>query len=141
MTVHLPQPSLREAVALVVEIAQQFDADGLPAEERANAAVSYVIERQSFPWPLALQRQILTQATAALRLEASEETGEPLPDEAAESSLDNTFAAAQPVDVSHAPAKAENPEPAAKRTAVSAQVAASSNAAPPRSRCCHWPMM
>ncbi|WP_386626487.1 hypothetical protein [Sulfitobacter geojensis] len=76
MTVHLPQPSLRDVVALVVEIAEQFDADGLPAEDRANAAVTYVIERQNFPWPLALQRQILSQATKALRGD--------LPDEASD---------------------------------------------------------
>lgn len=98
MTVHIPQPSLREAVALVVEIAQQFDADRLSEEQRTNAAVSYVIERQCFPWPLALQRQILAQATAALRLETSEETGEPSQEVAPEPAPDDAFVLGQTVE-------------------------------------------
>ncbi|WP_338057737.1 CpaF family protein [Sulfitobacter geojensis] len=98
MTVHLPQPSLRDAVALVVEIAEQFDADGLPAEDRANAAVTYVIERQNFPWPLALQRQILNQATKALRGDLPDAVSDLDLVEAAKPVPSNTFATAAPVE-------------------------------------------
>lgn len=110
MTVQLPQPSLRDAVALVVEIAQQFDADGLSSEDRANAAVSYVIERQRLPWPLVLQRQILAEAIKMLNMDAPDMAGEVAPDAGPEPSFGGNFSASQPV----APApQVAKPEPIA----------------------------
>ncbi len=67
MTLHLTQPSLRDAVAQVVQTAMQIDADGFTVEDRANAAVTYVLEQGTFPWPLALQRQVLADAIKALQ--------------------------------------------------------------------------
>ncbi|WP_281855881.1 CpaF family protein [Litoreibacter halocynthiae] len=67
MTLHIPQASLREALSQVLAIANQIDAEGLSAAERANVAVSYVVENSNAPWPLALQRQILSDATKALQ--------------------------------------------------------------------------
>lgn len=122
MTVHLSQPSLRQAVALVIEIAQQLDADSIPAEDRANAAVSYVIERQSFPWPLSLQRQIMHEATAALALEALEMTGDPVQEQEQQQEVSpssgsaDASAMAQPVEV---PQTAVDPERNAASSAVS----------------------
>lgn len=66
MTVHVPQPSLRETLDKVLEVAAQIDAEGLAVTERANIALSYVIEASDMPWPMALQRQILSEAIAAL---------------------------------------------------------------------------
>ncbi len=73
MTLHISQPSLRDTVAQVVEIAQQMDADGFTPEDRANAAVSYVVERGDFHWPLAMQRQILADAVKELEPPKSQE--------------------------------------------------------------------
>lgn len=67
MTLHVSQPSMRDAVAQVVKIAQQMDADAISPEDRANAAVSYVVEGSAFRWPLAMQRQILADAIVALK--------------------------------------------------------------------------
>lgn len=67
MTLHVAQTSLREALSQVLNIAKQIDAEGLSAAERANVAVSYVVENSKAPWPLALQRQILSSATDALQ--------------------------------------------------------------------------
>jgi pilus assembly protein CpaF len=69
MTLHVAQPSLRDALAQVLKIAEQIDAEGLSAAERANVAVSYLIDSSSAPWPLALQRQVLADAIVALKSE------------------------------------------------------------------------
>ncbi|WP_254655259.1 CpaF family protein [Roseobacter sp. GAI101] len=66
MTLHLSQPSLRDTVELVARIAKHMDGTGFTDEDRANAALSYVIEQGDFPWPLALQRRVLAEATLAL---------------------------------------------------------------------------
>ncbi|MCX7561606.1 CpaF family protein [Sulfitobacter sp. F26204] len=70
MTLHVNQPSMRDAVAQVVEIAKQINADGFSAEDRANSAVSFVVEQGEFHWPLALQRQILAEAISMLEPDA-----------------------------------------------------------------------
>lgn len=72
MTLHMSQPSLRDATAQVVEIAKQIDAAGLTIEDRANAAVSYVVEQANTPWPLSLQRQILMDAQTILNADGPE---------------------------------------------------------------------
>lgn len=72
MTFHLPQPSLREAVTKAIEIARDLDRIGMSLEDRANVAVSVLIERTGQSWPLALQRQMLADVTRAF----AEETGE-----------------------------------------------------------------
>ncbi|PVA06761.1 CpaF family protein [Thalassorhabdomicrobium marinisediminis] len=66
MNAHVSQPSKREALEQVLSIAQQIDADGLSAAERANVAVSFVVENSTTSWPLAIQRELLTEATQAL---------------------------------------------------------------------------
>lgn len=71
MTLHMAQPSLRDQLDQVLNIARQMDADCLSAQDRANAAVSHIIERSMQHWPLAFQREILRQATDALTAEAA----------------------------------------------------------------------
>lgn len=71
MTFHSPKLSIEEALTQVMGIAEQINAEGLSAEERANVAISYVIENSNSPWPLALQREILIAATAALSPKAA----------------------------------------------------------------------
>jgi pilus assembly protein CpaF len=66
MTLHIEQPSLREALDRVVKLARCIDADGLSPTDRANAAITLVVEESGQPWPLALQRKILSQAAAIL---------------------------------------------------------------------------
>ncbi|WP_341861232.1 CpaF family protein [Gymnodinialimonas sp. 57CJ19] len=66
MTLHIEQPSLREALDQVLSLARRIDAAGLSATERANAAITFVVEDSGHPWPMSLQRQILTQAAAIL---------------------------------------------------------------------------
>ena len=80
MTLHLTQPSLRETVALVAKIAQQIDGAGFTAEDRANAALSYVIDQGDFPWPLSLQRKVLAEATRVLASTSPDTEAEPEPD-------------------------------------------------------------
>ena len=80
MTLHLTQPSLRETVALVAKIAQQIDGAGFTAEDRANAALSYVIDQGDFPWPLSLQRKVLAEATRVLAGKSPDTEAEPEPD-------------------------------------------------------------
>lgn len=80
MTLHLTQPSLRETVALVAKIAQQIDGAGFTAEDRANAALSYVIDQGDFPWPLSLQRKVLAEATRVLAGTSPDTESEPEPD-------------------------------------------------------------
>ncbi|MEQ6202420.1 ATPase, T2SS/T4P/T4SS family [Sulfitobacter sp. HNIBRBA2951] len=66
MTAHDPQLSVADAVSQVVTIAEQINADGLSAQERANVAISYVLEKSTAQWPLAFQREILGKAAAEL---------------------------------------------------------------------------
>ena len=68
MSVQFSKASLDDALPLVLSIAQQIDAEGLSASERANVAISYVIENSEAVWPLAMQREILANATAALQV-------------------------------------------------------------------------
>ncbi len=67
MTLHVQQPSLRATLTKVLAIAQQIDAEGLSAAERANVAVTYVMESSDGHWPLSVQRELLAEATAALQ--------------------------------------------------------------------------
>ncbi|MDF1726249.1 MAG: CpaF family protein [Sulfitobacter sp.] len=66
MTEHLRQPSLRAALLDVLRIAERMDAQGLSAADWANLAVSHAVEREGKAWPLALQRQVLAEATQTL---------------------------------------------------------------------------
>lgn len=66
MTLHVNQPSLRACVQKVLEIATQIDPARLSAVDRANTALSYVIENSDDVWPMALQRQVLSEAALAL---------------------------------------------------------------------------
>ncbi|WP_230801753.1 CpaF family protein [Seohaeicola saemankumensis] len=81
MTLHMPQPALREALANVVNIARQMDADRLSVEERANAAVSHVVDRAGTHWPLSFQRKVLADAIDALTTEtqATDTPRQPIP--------------------------------------------------------------
>lgn len=74
MTQHFTPPSKQDtgsfssdALAQVMAIAEQIDTVGLSSAERANIAVSYVIENAASPWSLAEQRAILTEATLKLQ--------------------------------------------------------------------------
>lgn len=71
MTLHFEQPAMQSALDQVLGFARRIDADGLTANERVNAAITYVVEENGGSWPLALQRQILTEGSA--RLEAEDE--------------------------------------------------------------------
>lgn len=66
MSLHDPNLSVDAAVSQVVAIAEQINADGLSAQERANVAISYVIEKSTAHWPLAFQREILGKAAEKL---------------------------------------------------------------------------
>lgn len=63
MTLHLAQPALRPALQQVVALALRLD--GAP-EERANTAISLLLDRGGQAWPLAFQRHLLTEAVAQL---------------------------------------------------------------------------
>ena len=72
MTLHFttapaPPKTVDDAMPMVLSIANQIDAEGLSASERANVAVTYLIETSDVAWPMALQREILAAATAALQ--------------------------------------------------------------------------
>ncbi|MGV8951357.1 MAG: CpaF family protein [Cypionkella sp.] len=72
MTLHFatapaPPKTVDDAMAMVLSIANQIDAEGLSASERANVAVTYLIETSDVAWPMALQREILAAATLALQ--------------------------------------------------------------------------
>lgn len=69
MTLHLREPGPSNELSKVLSIAKQIDVEGLSASERANVAVTHVVENSSAPWPLSLQRKILSDATAALLAE------------------------------------------------------------------------
>ncbi len=66
MSEHFAQPSLRDALERVLQVAARIDADGMSAEDRANVAVSCVVDGSKTHWPLALQRELLAQAVADL---------------------------------------------------------------------------
>lgn len=107
MTLHIEQPSLREALDQVLSLARRIDAAGLSATERANAAITFVVEDSGHPWPMSLQRQILTQAAAIL----------------AEDDMAGDFTAP-------APAKTSLTVPPASASAAAAKPAAQTFAAP-----------
>jgi pilus assembly protein CpaF len=67
MTFHSSDLSTQEALSQVLDIARQIDADGLSAAERANVAISYLMETFDMGWPLSVQREILAAATAQLQ--------------------------------------------------------------------------
>jgi pilus assembly protein CpaF len=67
MTVQFSQATLADALPQVLSIARQIDAEGLSASERANVAITYVIEKSGLMWPMAFQREILEAATVALQ--------------------------------------------------------------------------
>ncbi|KIN62661.1 Type II secretion system protein E [Sulfitobacter noctilucicola] len=102
MTLHVSQPSLRDTLEQVLAIAEQIDAEGLSPAERANVAVTFVVESSEAIWPLALQRQILSDAVAAL-----------------EGNNQSTAApnAHTPVEVQTAPRLAQAPQPDAQTIA------------------------
>lgn len=66
MTLHVAQPSVQACVQRVLKIAEQVDATRMSAKDRANTALSYIIESTADHWPMALQRQVLSEAVAAL---------------------------------------------------------------------------
>ncbi len=70
MTLQFSQAAIDDALPLVLSIAKQIDAEGLSASERANVAVTYVVENSDTPWPMSFQREILANATAALQADA-----------------------------------------------------------------------
>ena len=70
MTVHMSQPSISACVEQVLHIVSQIDANGMSTIDRANTALSYVLDNSSDVWPMALQRQVLSQAVSALDGEA-----------------------------------------------------------------------
>ncbi|MEQ8899740.1 MAG: CpaF family protein [Roseovarius sp.] len=63
---HVIDFSERRTLAQVLDIARRIDADGLSPEERANTALTFVVEAADSPIPLVRQRSLLTQATAVL---------------------------------------------------------------------------
>lgn len=69
MTVQFSKVALDDALPQVLSIAKQIDAEGLSSAERANVAITYVIEKSELKWPMAFQREILAIATAALQSE------------------------------------------------------------------------
>ncbi len=70
MSVYATHDFADERLTRVLRCASQIDADGLCAAERANVAVTYVVETSAEHWPLSLQREILAQATRALEADA-----------------------------------------------------------------------
>jgi pilus assembly protein CpaF len=70
MSVHMFQPSHREALEKINAIAARIDIPGLSAQERANNAVSFFVESSNEHWPLASQIDLLHAATAALEAQA-----------------------------------------------------------------------
>lgn len=73
MSVHFTAPNEPDDLASVLTIARQIDAEGLSASERANVAVSYVVENAHTAWPLARQRNALADATQALEAELGQD--------------------------------------------------------------------
>ncbi|MCX8225753.1 MAG: CpaF family protein [Sulfitobacter sp.] len=67
MSIHFSPSKEKDELSVVLSIARQIDADGLSASERANVAVSYVVENTKTTWTLAKQRKMLADATQALQ--------------------------------------------------------------------------
>lgn len=67
MSLDFTPATAQDALPQVLDIARQIDAEGLSASERANVAVTYVMENSDMRWPMALQREILAAATQALQ--------------------------------------------------------------------------
>ncbi len=107
MTLHVDPNDLSSAVRQVVAMARHIDAAGLTARDRANAALTYVLEQSDTSWPLAVQRDILSMATVLLEGGATVQVAAPSPRPVAVS-------AAAPV-----PAPAPTPAPAAALAAGS----------------------
>ncbi|WP_083484476.1 CpaF family protein [Loktanella sp. 3ANDIMAR09] len=122
MTLHLAQPSLRNAVTQVLDLCRRIDAEGLAHQDRVNAAISHLVDTAEAPWPLALQRQILTEATRILTEEAGEA---PTPAPAAQPVADpapaprQTLRANAPAAQNPTAAQSAKPAPAAIRTTQS----------------------
>ncbi|WP_425070613.1 CpaF family protein [Sagittula sp. S175] len=72
MNAHVGQPSLRAALDEVLDLARRIDGEGMTHEDRANTAVSLVLERAAKDWPLAFQRQVMAEAARQL---AATDTG------------------------------------------------------------------
>ncbi|MFP7570265.1 CpaF family protein [Marivita sp. S2033] len=102
MTLQFSQSAIEDALPLVLSIARKIDADGLSASERANVAVTYAIENSGLPWPLAMQREILAQATRALSSEApARDEAAPARSKTSDGSLETTsFAEATTAELS-----------------------------------------
>ncbi len=82
MTLHLPQPSLRDALNEVISIAAQINEDDYSVFDRANTAISYAADDNGAHWPLSFQRQVLAAAIEALDGEtAPESTAAPVKSE------------------------------------------------------------
>ncbi|MCB5200636.1 CpaF family protein [Loktanella sp. TSTF-M6] len=114
MTLHLAQPSLRSAVTQVLDLCRRIDAEGLAHQDRVNAAISHLVDTAEAPWPLALQRQILTEATRILTEEAGEApTPEPDPAPAPAPAPRQTLRANAPAAQNPTAAQSAKPAPAA----------------------------
>jgi pilus assembly protein CpaF len=107
MTLHMEQPSLARALEQVLLLARQIDAETLGPQDRANAAITYVVEQSGGLWPLALQREILTRATAAL-----EDEGAAPPETRAEAPAAKAPTPDRPARRLHLVAQPAAPEPA-----------------------------
>ena len=61
------QDMLKDGLTRVLRIADGLDEDRLSAEDRANVAVSHLVETREVDWALPQQRAILTEAVKAIR--------------------------------------------------------------------------
>ncbi|MFW2587265.1 CpaF family protein [Sagittula sp. SSi028] len=66
MTLHVAQPSLQAAVGDVLRVARRLDGSGLDIREQANTAISLWLDRMDTPWPMAFQRQVLSEVVTSL---------------------------------------------------------------------------
>ncbi|MDN5788373.1 CpaF family protein, partial [Pseudorhodobacter sp.] len=117
MTLQFSHSSVEDALPHVLSIAKQIDAEGLSASERANVAVTYVLENSDTRWPMALQREILATATAALKSGASANSephsqiprveAVPTPAPVPSRKMPTDIPLAKPVDIASAPIKGE----------------------------------
>ncbi|WP_373030791.1 hypothetical protein, partial [Sulfitobacter sp.] len=73
MSIHSTATHDPDDLSSVLLIARQIDAEGLSASERANVAVSYVVENAQTAWSLARQRKALADATRALQAELGQD--------------------------------------------------------------------
>jgi len=90
----------------VLRIVAQMDTQGLSIADRANVAVSYLVETSKAPWPLAQQRRILADAIAALSADARPAS------DAAPAPTATPEPAPRPAPVATAPAPTPAPAPA-----------------------------